>query len=76
MHGFFGYNCICILTLLATATGFPQTAAVSGANSDLRIIVRIYDYANLSPETLLQAKQEAGRIFHLQSSPRVWRRRT
>jgi hypothetical protein len=72
MRSFFRNSLVCILTLMAGSAGFPQTPAASGADRDLRIRVRIYDYAHLSPETLLQAKQEAARIFHLEGIEVSW----
>jgi hypothetical protein len=72
MRNCFKNSLICTLTLMVAPSGFPQTPASSGASSGLRITARIYDYANLSRETLLQANQEASRIFQLEGIEIVW----
>jgi hypothetical protein len=72
MRGFLGYSCICILTLMAGPAGFPRTPESGEADGSLRITALVYDYANVSPETLMKAKQEAGRIFQVEGIEIVW----
>jgi len=72
MHGFTEYRLICLAALIFASTGFSQTPATSRADNSLRITVLTYDYAGVPPETLLQAEQEAGRIFQLVGIKIVW----
>jgi hypothetical protein len=72
MRDCFRTSFLCTLTLMVAPGGFPQTPEGSGAAGGLRITARIYDYANLSRETLLQANQEAGRIFQREGIEIVW----
>jgi hypothetical protein len=72
MHSFPEHRLICFVTLIFASTGLFQTPAVSGAESGLRITVLTYDYANVPPETLLEAEQEVARIFQLEEIEIVW----
>jgi hypothetical protein len=63
---------VCSLMLLLSPLAILQGQARGEAESGLKITVLTYDYASVSPENLLQAKQEAGRIFRLEGIEIVW----
>lgn len=72
MHGSFGYRLICFLTVTLGPAAFPQTPGVSEAHGGLRTTVLTYDYANVLPETLMEAERQAGSVFQREGIEIVW----
>jgi hypothetical protein len=63
---------VCSLVLIVNPPCFPQMPAIGEAGGSLRITVLTYDYANVPSRTLLEAKQEAGRIFQHEAIEIGW----
>jgi hypothetical protein len=62
---------IFLLALAIDSPSFSQEPPVTESDG-LRITVLTYDYANVAPETLMAAQEEAVRIFQLEGIEIVW----
>jgi hypothetical protein len=71
MHGLFGYGCLCVLTLFSGVSVVAGTPA-GEAETKIRLLVLIYNYAEVPAPVLAESKQEAGRIFQLEGIEIVW----
>ncbi len=49
--------------MLLSARGFAQETRRSGAQTELKITVRVHNYVKIAPQALAAAEREAARIF-------------
>jgi hypothetical protein len=72
MPNFFRHSFVCGLMLIPGLPGMPDAIAANPAGGSLGIAVRVYNYANVPQDTLVEAKREASRLLRLEEIEIAW----